>query len=430
MITHPAPALPPPRRARYTAAMSDFKPKGDNPFTPGAGLSPPLLAGRDEDIAFFKGRLTRVKAHGHGDAIAVYGPRGMGKTVLMMQLLGDFRRSGAHAVWAAPEDGLVKAETLADLLPKGFSMGQLEVTASTGQLTELAYALKATWRGGIGRKASYTSLLQKACKKAPRVLFLDEAHALDKAEVNRLLNMMQEVMGRSRFMLILIGTPGITQSIRQGATFAERFEYYSIDMLAEEAAMEALRVPLEAGGISASDELLQEAVRDAQRYPFFIQVWGAALWDYAAGHGIAKLSGSHLQAARPAADRRRNSLYERRFEEFVKDDALFTAAVAVADAFASGASCDDLAFLDLLGMALWQGIPDEQARRQKSLSLIERLVELGYVWKPNGLPPYQAGIPSLMAYIAAKRAERQPEVPAADLQRIGAAAAKRLQASL
>ena len=44
------------------------------------------------------------------------------------------------------------------------------------------------------------------------------------------------------------------------------------------------------GGISASDELLQEAVRDAQRYPFFIQVWGEALWDYAAEQGVQHLA--------------------------------------------------------------------------------------------------------------------------------------------
>ena len=413
---------------RYTAPMSNFKPKGDNPFAPGAGLPPPLLAGRDEDIAFFKSRLARVKAHGHGDALAVYGPRGMGKTVLMRQLRDDFQQDGVHAVWATPEDGLVAAESLKELLPKGFKMGQLEVSASTGPLTELAGALKATWRSDKGEEARFISLLEEACKKAPRALFLDEAHMLDQQEVRRLLNMMQEVMYDCRFMLILIGTPGLTQSVRRGGTFGERFEYYSIDMLADEPAMEALRVPLGQGGISTSDELLQEAVRDAQRYPFFIQVWGEALWDHAAKQGIQQLGGEHLQAAQLAAERRRSSLYARRMKELVKDDALFAAAVAVADAFASGAPCDDFAFLDIIGMALRQSIPDEKARRQEAMLLIERLVELGYVWEPDDLPPYQAGIPSLMTYIAERRPEEQPEVPAADLQRIGAAAAKRLGA--
>ena len=407
--------------------MSSFKPKGDNPFAPGPGLPPPLLAGRDRDIALFKDRLARVKAHGRGDAIAVYGPRGMGKTVLMRQLHDDFQQDGVHTAWVTPKKGVVAAKAMATLLPKGFSMGQLEVSAGTGALTGLAVALEATWRSGKGEEADFTDLLQAACKKAPRVLFLDEAHTLNQDEMNELLNMMQEVMYGSRFMLILIGTPGLIQSVPKGGTFGERIEYYSIDMLECDAAMDALRVPLEKGGINVPDELLREAALDAQRYPFFIQVWGSALWDYAAKHGIQQLRDEHLQAARPAADRRRSSLYERRFEEFAKDNALFTAAVAVADAFASGILCDDFAFLDLIGIALQPSVPDEQARRQQALSLVERLVQLGYVWKPDGLPPYQAGIPSLMTYVADNRTERQPALPAADLERIGAAAAKRLE---
>ena len=403
-----------------------FKPKGSNPFKPGAGLPPPVLAGRGEDIAFFKDRLARVKEHGSGDALAVYGPRGMGKTVLMMQLLDDFQESGVHAVWATPEDGLVQAQSLAKLLPKGFKMGQLEVTAGTGPLTGLAVALDATWRSGEGKETDFADLLQAASKKAPRALFLDEAHTLDQAEVRRLLNMMQAVMGRSRFMLVLIGTPGLVQSVRQGGTFGERIEYYSIDMLAEEAATEALRAPLSKGGIGISAELLQAAVRDAQRYPFFIQVWGQALWEHAAKHGIQQLGSEHLQAVRPAADRRRIRLYERRFEEIDRGDGLRAAATAVSDAYRVGKQFDQDGVTDIIDLALQPSIPDEQARRQEARSLLERLVELGYVWKPNGLPAIQPGIPSLMTYIADKRTERQPEVPAADIQRIFDAAARRL----
>ena len=401
-----------------------FKPKGSNPFTPGAGLPPPVLAGRDKDIAFFNARLAGVKAHGHGDAIAIYGPRGMGKTVLMRQLRNHFQEGGVHTVWATPEDGLVQAQSLAKLLPTGFKVGQFEVTAGTGPLTGLAVALNATWRSGAGEEADFTDLLRDACKKAPRALFLDEAHTLDKKEVSRLLNMMQIVMGECRFMLILIGTPGLIRSIRQGGTFAERFEYYSIDTLDDEAAMEALRAPLDSGGIGASPTLLRAVARDAQRYPFFIQVWGAALWNCAARHGAQNLRDEHLQAAQPAADRRRSSLYER---QFIKDEALFTATVAVADAFAADVPCDDLALLDIIGLVLARAVPDAQARRQQALALIERLVELGFIWKPSGLPPYRAGIPSLMTFMAEKRDSRQPELPAADLRRVAQDAARRLK---
>ena len=408
--------------------MSSFKPKGSNPFKPGAGLPPPLLAGRDEDIAFFKDRLARVKEHGSGDALAVYGPRGMGKTVLMMQVLDDFQQDGVHAVWGPPEDGLVKAESLADLLPKGFKMGRLEVTAGTGPLTGLAVALGATWRGGMDRKASYTKLLRKACKKAPRALFLDEAHTLDQAEVRRLLNMMQEVMGRCRFMLILIGTPGLVQSVRQGGTFGERFRYHSINMLEDEAAMEALRVPLEKGGISAPNELLHEVALDAQRYPFFIQVWGAALWDYAAKQGVQRLTDGDMQAVLPGVAAHREDFYDGRFKEIRPDDALFAATVALADAFQSAGRLDEQAIVEIILLALETDIPEPAERKARAEAVLQELIRIGYVWQPARTPYVEAGIPSLMAYVAAKRTESQPALPAADIQRIGAAAAKRLGA--
>ena len=408
--------------------MSQFKPKGSNPFKPGAGLPPPLLAGRDEDIAFFEDRLARVKANGSGDALAVYGPRGMGKTVLMRQLHDDFQQEGVHTVWATPKQGMVAAEALAELLPKGFKMGQLEVSAGTGPLTELAGALKVTWRSDKGEEARFTRLLEESSRHTPRALFMDEAHTITEGGMNELLNMMQTVMHSSRFMLVLIGTPGLVQSVRQGGTFGERIEYYSLDMLECEAAMEALRTPLGKSGISASDELLHEVALDAQRYPFFIQVWGAALWDYAAEHGIQHLGDEHLQAARPAADRRRIRLYERRFEELSKDDGLRAAASALSDAFRVGERYDQDGVTDIIGLALQPSIPEEATRRQESRALLERLIELGYVWKPDGLPAIQPGIPSLMTFIADKRTERQPELPVADLERISAAAAKRLGA--
>ena len=411
---------------RYTAAMSNFKPKGTNPFKPGAGLPPPLLAGRDRDIAFFKDRLARVKAHGSGDAIAVYGPRGMGKTVLMRQVRDDFQREGVHAVWATPKQGMVAAESIAELLPKGFKMGQLEISAGTGPLTELAGALKATWRSDKGEEARFTSLLQEAGKQAPRALFMDEAHTISKDEMNELLNMMQEVMHSSRFMLVLIGTPGLTQSVRQGGTFGERFRYHSINMLDGEATIEALQVPLGEGGISAPKALLHEVALDAQRYPFFIQVWGEALWGYAAKNGIERLTDGNLRDVLPGVARQRDDFYHGRFEEIRKDKALRVAATAVADAFNSGDKYDHEGIAEIITLALKPRVADEDEREEKAEALLSRLIEVGYVWKPTGIPFIEAGIPSLMAYVAAKRGSRQPQLPAADLRRIGTAAAKRL----
>ena len=232
----------------------------------------------------------------------------------------------------------------------------------------------------------------------------------------------------SRFMLVLIGTPGLVHSVLGGDTFAERFEYHSLNMLETEAAMEALRVPLATGGISASDALLQAAALDAQRYPFFIQVWGEALWDYAAGHGIERLTDEDMQAVLPGVARRRNDFYNGRFKEIRPHDDLFAATVALADAYKSFSRLDEQAIVDIIRLALEAGSPEPAERKDRAETALQELIRIGYIWQPAGTPYVEAGIPSLMTYVAEQRNSRQPQLPAADLRRIGATAAKRLGA--
>lgn len=56
----------------------------NNPFTPGYGELPPVLAGRDNLKNEVKRRLAKAgKGEKHPTAIALIGPRGCGKTDLM-----------------------------------------------------------------------------------------------------------------------------------------------------------------------------------------------------------------------------------------------------------------------------------------------------------------------------------------------------------
>lgn len=58
----------------------------DNPYTPGAGRKPPYLAGRDRDLEEFSS-LIEILASGGADRSRIfYGLRGVGKTVLLMEL--------------------------------------------------------------------------------------------------------------------------------------------------------------------------------------------------------------------------------------------------------------------------------------------------------------------------------------------------------
>src|SRR5665811_839849 len=71
----------------------------ENPYTPNAGARPPLLVGRDEELAGFDLLLARV-SRGHTEqSMVITGLRGVGKTVL----LGEFRTATEAAGWVAVE---------------------------------------------------------------------------------------------------------------------------------------------------------------------------------------------------------------------------------------------------------------------------------------------------------------------------------------
>ena len=60
--------------------------KRENPYTPGAGRKPPTLAGRDGELEDFRFLIERLGAGGYERSVIYSGLRGVGKTVLLMEL--------------------------------------------------------------------------------------------------------------------------------------------------------------------------------------------------------------------------------------------------------------------------------------------------------------------------------------------------------
>ena len=59
--------------------MIDFR----NPYTPGAGVMPKYLAGRDAELQSAKQKLLAIKAGYPARSVVYYGLRGVGKTVIL-----------------------------------------------------------------------------------------------------------------------------------------------------------------------------------------------------------------------------------------------------------------------------------------------------------------------------------------------------------
>ncbi len=361
-------------------------------FAPGAGAAPPALTGREREQTV----LTRCLADllGGGSPphdVALTGPRGNGKTVLLNWFEGACRRAGRVDVArltpsrVGTEQSLVEAllpaTGLRKLLPRKFGV--------TG-------VGKAEWAAPAPSATDLTERLTARCRKKPLVVLLDEAHTLEPAVGQLLLNVSQEVRANAPFLLVLAGTPGLAARLRaMNASFWGRLGKgrLGIGLLDPPAARDALARPLSAHGVSIDADALDAVVEDSQRYPYFVQVWGEALWDRRLATGATRLTAAHAAAARPDVAARVTDYYQDRYRELEARE-LLPAAVATAPVFQASADAtasdhDIDAALTVIGAA-------------DRLEAREGLNRLGYIWQPPGqLPPvvWVAGIPSLMTYV-------------------------------
>ena len=362
----------------------------------GSGAAPPALTGRASEQAVLSRCLADLRANAAPPHdVVLVGPRGNGKTVLLrwfQDACAEGER-GVEVAWLTPSaipnqaalhEALAPRRRLAKLLPRKIgiaSVGSAEWTPSGGHV-------------------GLAELLTARCRRRPLAVLLDEAHALELDVGAALLNASQRVrVAEAPFLLVLAGTPGLpTHLDGMDASFWSRLGEgeLGIGRLSEEAAKQALVEPLGAHGVQIDADALAYAVAESQRYPYFIQLWGDALWRRHLATGDALVAPEHAEAARPAVAAQVANYHQRRFAELEREG-LVPAAAAVARLFverdAATASTRDVdAALEAAGI---DDADERHARR-------ENLGRLGYVWRPpNQQAPFRwhAGIPSLMTHV-------------------------------
>lgn len=106
--------------------------------------------------------------------------------------------------------------------------------------------------------------------------------------------------------LVLCGLPTLTGNLLKARSYTERmFRGEEIASLTGEDAREALTQPLaDGGGMTAKDDLVEAVINEVEGYPYFIQLWGAELWDAADIGGVDELTMPLLEAAREDIYRR------------------------------------------------------------------------------------------------------------------------------
>ena len=367
-----------------------------NPFVPGDGQLPPHLAGRDAEQKALRGLLAYLRAGRGAPGVAVLtGPRGNGKTALMRWFQHEIEagKPAIDVVWMTP-GSIRDLDALAtELAPpgrfKGMSPDTLSVSIGVG---------RAGWKLGGGLR-SLARLLAARCRAQPLVLLLDEAHTLDQAVGQPLLNVSQEVRSEAPFLLALAGTPGLAAKLNSlSTTFWDRGELIGVGRLAPAAAAEALTKPMAAQDppISFTEAALGRVVESSQHYPYFLQLWGAALWNEARDTGAELVDSALMDRVQPAVERRKTAYYQNRYGE-INRKPLLPAARAVAEAFAGKSTLTENEFTRVIGDSQPANTDPERLD-----ALDADLRALGYVWIPPGSTVLEAGIPSLMDFVREK----------------------------
>ncbi|HTZ87247.1 MAG TPA: ATP-binding protein [Solirubrobacteraceae bacterium] len=275
-----------------------------NPYTPGSGIKPKRLAGRDADLEAFRLLLQRL-ADGEPERSLIYsGLRGVGKTVLLLEFetlareagwacneveevgSGDFRQVFAELAYqmllsmsrrkrmharATAALGVLKAFALG--LPGGIT-ARIEVDASKGTADSgdperdlaalLAEVGQVAQTGGIGA-----------------VFFLDEMQGLDKVALEAVCMAMNRAGQRSLpVALVGAGLPPLPRLLRAAKPYAERmFAYHELDRLSDAAARLALIAPAAQLQVEYEPRAVELIVEASAGYPHFLQEYGRVLWN-------------------------------------------------------------------------------------------------------------------------------------------------------
>ncbi|MDO4178518.1 MAG: AAA family ATPase [Phascolarctobacterium sp.] len=292
-----------------------------NPYTPGAGMLPKYLAGREQlmqDALEVLGYIVNGYAT---RSIVYYGLRGVGKTVLL------------SSIEKAASDNNVFYEHIEALENSSFSatislyilklLAKMSFTEAAKLYIEKAKSVAAAFQVcynqdgeasiGINKDAlkmrgiADTGNLQNDLTElfvhlgqvgekinSGAVLFIDEIQYLKPLEFEALMAALHRCNQLALpVVVIAAGLPNIAKIAGDIKSYAERlFQFVRVDKLQPKDAALALSKPAERFQVSYDDEALSFILEETDCYPYFIQEFGQKIWRFKK-NGIIDLAAAH-----------------------------------------------------------------------------------------------------------------------------------------
>jgi AAA ATPase domain len=299
-----------------------------NPYAPGAGTPPPLLAGRDGVIEAWDVVLGRAVAGNPFQPIVLAGLRGVGKTVLLLA----FRQHASEAGWPielfeARPGGDLRAQIAEALPPMIRSVNRRwrneERAKKIGRIAaSFARAVQARLVAGGFRielepepgyadtgdlETDLTELLVALGEGARdeglgAALLIDELHEVPPDQLGALIGAAHRV-NQERLPVVVggAGLPPVGRVLSEARSYAERlFSIRPVGALSPDDTRAAFEEPAADLGVAFERRAVDELVELSGGYPFFIQSYGKHVWDVADDSPIAP---DDVALARPRANR-------------------------------------------------------------------------------------------------------------------------------
>lgn len=314
------------------------QPGTQNPYRPGAATPPLFLAGRQPQLDRFP-KLLRAAPEIPAN-LRITGLRGVGKSVLLKELQKLAQDEG----WATARHQLEPRHNTDDALSALIThtieeakrkmsrmrrvKAALSDAATAGRrmlsvtVEDVTFSLGGETRVEVELVTSLFTAVEEALAAGHVgfALLLDEAQVIrdDTSRdgdhpVSMLIAAVDALQEAGLpLALVMCGLPTLRANLQRARTYSERmFRGEHIGELEGNPgpARDAFVEPLKGTGVTADEALVARVLSEVEGYPFFIQLWGAELWEAAIDAGSTVLTTELLDAIEP-------DIYKRLDEEF------------------------------------------------------------------------------------------------------------------
>lgn len=299
-----------------------------NPYAPGAGTPPPLLAGRDGLIDAWDIVIGRAAAGNPFQPLVLSGLRGVGKTVLLLAFRAHARDAGwPIELFEARPGGDLRAQVAEALPPmvrtvnrrwrnreRARRIGRIAASfakAVQASLIRSGFRLELEPEPGVADSGDLETDLTElfvALGEGARdegvgaALLIDELHEVPPLQLSALVGAAHR-LNQERLPVVVggAGLPPVGRVLSEARSYAERlFSIRPVGALSDEDTRRAFVTPAEDLGVGYTAAAIDQLVALCGGYPFFIQSYGKHVWDVADDSPIAE---DDVELAAPRAYR-------------------------------------------------------------------------------------------------------------------------------